>query len=81
MPQPSWKPGDRFQPQGVGGTQTVAYFMINEKIPATWRDHIPLLVDQDGQILWVCGWRPDECARVTQTTRQAVRLQFERNQG
>ncbi len=51
------RPGDRFAPQGMGGhTQKLADFMINAKIPALWRRHIPLLV-VDGQIAWVAGWR------------------------
>ncbi len=53
------QPGDRFAPMGVGGTQKVSTFMINEKIPAAWRDRLPLLV-AGGQIAWVCGWRVDE---------------------
>jgi tRNA(Ile)-lysidine synthase len=54
--------------------------MINEKIPAAWRDHIPLLVNKDGQIVWLCGWRPDERARVTPSSLRVVRLRFEARQ-
>jgi tRNA(Ile)-lysidine synthetase-like protein len=53
------RPGDRFFPLGLGGTQKVSVFMINEKIPAEWRDHLPFLVMAD-QIVWVCGWRVDQ---------------------
>jgi tRNA(Ile)-lysidine synthase len=73
------RPGDRFCPLGMGGRgKRVNEFMINEKIPAAWRDYIPLLVNEDGQIVWVCGWRPDERARVTRITRRVVRLRFDR---
>ena len=73
-------PGDRFCPLGLGGRgKRLNEFMINEKIPAAWRDYIPLLVNEAGQILWVCGWRPDERARVTQATEQVVWLCFERS--
>ncbi len=73
------RPGDRFCPLGMGGrSKQVNEFMINEKIPAAWRDRIPLLVNGDGQIVWVCGWRPDERARVTHATQQVVWLHFER---
>jgi tRNA(Ile)-lysidine synthase len=62
--------GDRFQPAGLGGhTQTVHEFMINEKIPRAWRAALPLLVVDD-RIVWVCGWRIDERARPTDSTRQ-----------
>jgi tRNA(Ile)-lysidine synthase len=52
--------------------------MINAKVPAAWRAHIPLLVNGEGQVLWVCGWRPDERAQVTQQTQQVVWVRFER---
>jgi tRNA(Ile)-lysidine synthase len=75
----SRRPGDRFCPLGMGGkSKRLNEFMINEKIPALWRDHIPLLVNAEGHILWVCGWRPDERARVGQSTQQVVWLCFER---
>ncbi len=73
------RPGDRFCPLGMEGRgKRVNEFMINEKIPASWRAHIPLLVNDQDQIMWVCGWRPDERARVTQATQHVVCLRFER---
>jgi tRNA(Ile)-lysidine synthetase-like protein len=72
-------PGDRFCPLGMGGrSKRVNEFMINEKIPASWRDHVPLLVNEDGQIVWVCGWRLDERACVTTDTQQVAWLCFTR---
>jgi tRNA(Ile)-lysidine synthase len=71
--------GDRFCPLGMGGRgKRVNEFMINEKIPAAWRDHVPLLIGADGQVAWVCGWRLDERARVTAGTQQVAWLHFER---
>ncbi|MGQ9793367.1 MAG: tRNA lysidine(34) synthetase TilS [Anaerolineae bacterium] len=71
--------GDRFYPLGMKGqSKRLNEFMINEKIPAAWRDHIPLLVNELDQIAWVCGWRPDERARVTTQTRRVMRLRFVR---
>jgi tRNA(Ile)-lysidine synthase len=73
------RPGDRFCPLGMKGhCKRLNEFMINEKIPVTWRDYVPLLVNTNGQLAWVCGWRPDERARVTQATRQVLSLHFER---
>jgi len=53
------RPGDRFYPQGAGGSQKIADFMVNAKIPVAWRDSLPLLVVGDA-IAWLCGWRVDE---------------------
>jgi len=81
-PGPELRPrraGDRFCPLGMQGhTQRVNEFMINAKVPAAWRDAVPLLVNADGQIVWVCGWRPDQRACITPATRRAVWFRFER---
>jgi len=75
------RPGDRFCPLGLSGqSKRLNEFMINEKIPAAWRDQVPLLINEDGQIVWVCGWRPDERARVTQGSERVVWLRFEARQ-
>jgi tRNA(Ile)-lysidine synthase len=71
------RPGDIFAPLGLGGhRQKVNEFMINKKIPAVWRQFVPLLV-ATGQILWVCGYSPDEHARLRPTTRHVLHLKFE----
>jgi tRNA(Ile)-lysidine synthase len=71
------RPGDTFMPLGLGGhSQKVNEFMINEKIPAAWRNQIPLLVSAN-QILWVCGYRLDERARLRPTTQRILHLKFE----
>lgn len=73
----SRRPGDTFYPLGmVGHRKKINDFMINEKIPADWRDHIPLLVSAD-RILWVCGHRPDERACLHADTQQLLHLKFE----
>ncbi len=74
------RPGDRFQPQGVPGTQKLSDFMINEKIPAAWRDRLPLLVTGAAweTIIWVCGFRVDARYVVQPSTCQVVLLRFER---
>ena len=75
----SRQPGDTFCPLGLAGhRKKVAEFMIDEKIPAPWRDYIPLLVTANNQILWVCGYRIDERARLRSTTRRVFHLRFER---
>jgi len=72
------RPEDRFQPLGMGGhSQRLRDFMINVKIPAAHRDRVPLLVAGE-RILWVCGWREDERARITPQTERVLHLRFER---
>lgn len=72
------RPGDRFQPQGMSGrSKSLSDFLINVKVPAVWRDWVPLVVSGEGeQILWVAGWRVDERARVTLQTERVLWLRF-----
>jgi tRNA(Ile)-lysidine synthase len=70
------RPGDRFQPLGLGGHQAkLGDFLTNQKVPRVHRDRLPLLVGDKG-IMWVCGQRVDEQARVRETTEWVLVLQF-----
>jgi tRNA(Ile)-lysidine synthetase-like protein len=73
------RPGDHFYPLGMRGRgKRLNEFMINEKIPAFWRAYIPLLVSGEDEILWVCGWRPDERAALSDSSQRLVHFRFER---
>ena len=78
--------GDRFHPLGVhaagasGGrrgeaTTKLQDFLVDQRVPRSWRDHVPLVVSPKG-IAWVVGWRIAHWARVTPQTRRALRLEF-----
>jgi len=71
------KAGDRFQPLGMTELKRLQDFMVDAKIPRSWRDRVPLVCSPDG-ILWVVGWRIAERVRVTDSTKQVLRLEFER---
>ena len=75
--------GDRFQPLGVGAsengraetTSKLQDFLVDQRVPRSWRDQVPLVVSPRG-IAWVVGWRIAHWARVTPQTRRALRLEF-----
>jgi tRNA(Ile)-lysidine synthetase-like protein len=70
--------GDRFQPQGMGGhAPRLSDWMINAKVPRTWRNQLPLLIAGE-EIVWVCGWRVAEGALVGPATRRVARFRFQR---
>lgn len=71
------KAGDRFQPLGMGKSKKLQDFMVDAKVPRSWRDRVPLVCSPGG-IIWVVGWRIAERVRVTDSTKKVLRLEFER---
>jgi tRNA(Ile)-lysidine synthase len=75
------QPGDLFHPLGMGGrTVKLSDFLTNRKVPRTVRDRLPLLVGEPG-IVWVCGHRVDERARIRESTEEALLLRFVQREG
>ena len=69
--------GDRFQPMGMSQPKKLGEFMIDAKIPHSWRQRIPIVCSPE-QVLWIVGWRIDERVKVTDTTKQILCLEFKR---
>jgi len=70
------QPGDRFQPLGMKDAKKLGEFMIDARVPRTWRARVPL-VCSCGRILWVVGWRINDRVKVTKSTRKVLRIRFE----
>jgi len=71
------RPGDRFQPLGMSQTKKLQDFMVDSRIPSSWRDRVPLICSPE-QILWVVGWRRDDRVKVTEHTKDILLIRFER---
>lgn len=69
--------GDRFQPLGMGSPRKLQDFMVDAKIPRAWRDSIPLVCSPQ-HIIWVVGYRIDHRARVTNSTKRVLCLEFQK---
>ena len=69
--------GDRFQPLGMSGTKKLKDFMIDEKVPGSMRDGVPLIVTSRG-IAWVVGWRIAEWAKVDEADPECLEIRVER---
>jgi len=87
LPASEWRlrvrrPGDRFQPLGLGGHQMkLSDFLINQRVARELRDDWPLVVcadpaGADDALVWVAGLRLDERYRVTAATQRVARLRF-----
>ncbi len=69
----SIRPGDRFTPLGMAGSQKISDFFINAKVPSCDRKSCPVLVS-DGRIVWVAGHRISEHAKLTPGTSRALEV-------
>ena len=69
------RPGDRIQPLGMKGMKKIKSVFIDEKIPLHDRREIPLLLDQEA-VLWIAGLRLSESVKITEKTRQILKVEF-----
>ncbi len=67
--------GDWFQPLGMSQTKKVGQFMLDSRIPQTWRSRIPIACTPQ-QIIWIAGYRIDERVKVTQDTSEVLCLKM-----
>jgi tRNA(Ile)-lysidine synthase len=70
------RPGDRFDPLGLGGhSMPLADFLRGRRVPRAGRPGVPLVRDAAG-IVWVVGHRIGHRARLTGATRRVATLEF-----
>jgi tRNA(Ile)-lysidine synthase len=69
------RPGDRFQPLGMNMPKKLYEFMVDAKIPRSWRGRIPIVCSPQ-QIIWVVGWRIDDRVKTTEASKEILRLEF-----
>ena len=67
--------GDRFAPLGLKGTKKLQDFFVDQKIPEEERNNIPI-VESNGKVVWVAGFRLDDRAKVTKRTKKVVKLEL-----
>ncbi|WP_368824072.1 tRNA lysidine(34) synthetase TilS [Lactiplantibacillus pentosus] len=67
-----WQSGDRVALKG-GGHQTVRRLLINQKVPAERRDQVQVLVNAQGEVLWVVGHKYSYRTTGTQTVFLALK--------
>jgi tRNA(Ile)-lysidine synthase len=67
--------GDRFHPLGMPGEMKLQDFLVNQHLPARWRDRVPLIVGSRG-IAWVVGERIAEWAKVPDGATDALMIEY-----
>jgi tRNA(Ile)-lysidine synthase len=71
----SRRSGDRIELLGLNGSKKVKDMFIDLKIPRDWRDRVPLIVDQEGRILWIPGIGRSRHGLINSHTTQLLRIQ------
>ena len=64
--------GDKFMPLGMKNFKKLSDFLIDSKIPLSQKDKIPLLINGNGEIIWVAGLRQDNRYKVNATTKKVA---------
>jgi len=67
------RPGDRIQPLGIQGSQSLQDLMVDRRVPRRERDRLPVLLADD-RILWVVGCRLAADAAITSGTNRVLEL-------
>lgn len=73
-----WRPGDRFQPIGLGKTVKVQDLFTNAKIPRDKRHQLVVGVTARGQIFWIEGLRISELFKLDRKTSSVLKWNWER---
>ena len=72
----SWKPGDRMRPLGMQGSKKLQDIFSDGKVPPTLRHRVPIIECQ-GEIVWIPGFRIAQGWEVRPDERQALQLAME----
>jgi tRNA(Ile)-lysidine synthase len=64
--------GDVFVPLGMKTHKKLSNFLVDEKVPLPEKDKIPLILNGNGDIIWVGGMRQDNRYKVSATTKKVA---------
>ena len=69
--------GGAFHPLGMKGTKKISDFLIDAKIPLTDKPY-QTVVTHKGHIIWLTGFRLDECYKIVPETRRILEIKIDR---
>lgn len=72
----SWQIGDYFQPLGMKGKKKLSDLFVQRKVNVLAKDRIPVLVNGNGDIIWVVGIQLDDRYKIVQKTKKVLKLVF-----
>lgn len=65
-----WQFGDVFYPLGMTGKKKVSDFFVQQKLDLFQKKRVPILVNGNGDIIWIAKYRLDNRYRITERTRK-----------
>lgn len=68
-----WRAGDFFYPLGLGHRKKLSDYLIDSKVPRADKDQVTVL-ESEGRIVWVAGYRIDDRFKLTPETRSKIKL-------
>jgi len=68
--------GDRFYPLKMLGEKKVKEYFMDNKIPKSHRDLIPILVDSENKIIWIVGMRMDDRVKISSTSKKILYIKM-----
>ncbi|WP_421946153.1 tRNA lysidine(34) synthetase TilS [Pedobacter sp.] len=68
----NWQNGDKFMPLGMRSFKKLSDFFIDEKIPVHLKSDIPILINGNGDVIWIAGLRQDNRYKLTKATKKVA---------
>lgn len=72
----NWHQGDVFIPFGMNSKKKVSDFFINQKLSIFQKNETPILVNGNGQLIWICGLRSDDRFKISPLTKKIIALEM-----
>ncbi len=73
-----WRPGDRFQPIGMGNAVKLQDFFTNQKVPREQRRRLVVAATTAGKVFWVEGMRISERFKLSNGTIRRLQWRWKR---
>ncbi|MBY0245039.1 MAG: tRNA lysidine(34) synthetase TilS [Sphingobacteriaceae bacterium] len=72
-----WQQGDQFIPFGMSNFKKISDFFIDKKVALQHKSNIPILINGNGEIMWVVGYRTDNRYKISAETKKIITLETE----
>lgn len=73
------KEGDSLKPLGMSGHKKIKDILIDQKIPKYERDELPLIVDEDDNIIWLAPCKISDDYKITTNTNKVIIIRLKYN--